>query len=305
MKNPHLRKKEGFHGERSIFLPSAVIQQMEKDPVTLPLHITMIGYYPNAHNHYRERTETIDQYILIYCIEGTGYIQVGHSEWTLHCEQLIVLPAHAPHSYTADDKQPWTIYWLHFKGNLADYFAQGLNKPIDIKIKIDSRTNERISLFEEILTTMQHGYSKQNLHYATTVLYHFLGTIKYMEQFVNARMHESNKDDLVETAILYMKENMEKRVSMSDVARFIGYSSSHFCQVFKEKTGMSPNDYFNRLKIERACELLDQTNMRINQISYKIGIQDNYYFSRLFKKVMHVSPQKYRKDMFAHKKPAE
>lgn len=295
MGNMLFRKKEGFHGERSIFLPAVIIEQMEKDPLTTALHITMMGYYPKARNHYRERPEAIGEYILIYCIEGKGFLQVGGNDFVLNENQLIVLPANIPHSYTADETNPWTIYWVHFKGNLASCFVQGLNKPIDIKSTINSRINERIALFEEIFTTIQYGYSKQNMHYAMTVLYHFLGTIRYLDQFVNVRINEPNRADLIETAISYMKENIEKRLSINDAAKFIGYSLSHFSRVFKETIGVTPNEYFNQIKIQKACELLEKTNMKINQISYKIGIQDSYYFSRLFKKIMKISPREYRK----------
>ncbi|MBV4004894.1 helix-turn-helix transcriptional regulator, partial [Bacteroides thetaiotaomicron] len=53
--------------------------------------------------------------------------------------------------------------------------------------------------------------------------------------------------------------------------------------------------YFNLLKMQQACLLLDTTDMKINQICYKIGIEDTYYFSRLFSKIMGMSPREYRK----------
>ena len=65
--------------------------------------------------------------------------------------------------------------------------------------------------------------------------------------------------------------------------------------LFKKKTGHSPLTYFNLLKIQQSCQLLDTTDMKINQICYKIGIEDTYYFSRLFSKIMGMSPREYRK----------
>ena len=295
MKYPRFRKKDGFQGERSIFLPDTVIEQFEKDPVTAALHITKIGYYPNAKNHYRERPEAIGEYILIYCIEGSGFLQVNDNEFVLNENQLIILPADIPHSYMADEISPWTIYWIHFKGYLACHFVQGLNIPTDIKSTTNSRINERIALFEEIFTSIQHGYSKQNIHYATTVFYHFLGTIKYLDQFVNIRINEPNKEDLIESAIYYIKDNIEKKISIGSMAKFIGYSPSHFSRLFTQTVGLTPNEYSNRLKVQRACILLKTTNMKINQICYKVGIHDSYYFSRLFKKTMKISPKEYRK----------
>jgi AraC-like DNA-binding protein len=65
--------------------------------------------------------------------------------------------------------------------------------------------------------------------------------------------------------------------------------------VFKKKTGLSPLAYFNQLKVQHACELLKKTDLKINQICYKVGIEDSLYFSRLFSKAMGMSPTEYRK----------
>ena len=98
----------------------------------------------------------------------------------------------------------------------------------------------------------------------------------------------------MESAIHFMRENMENHLSMEEMLKYIGYSKSHFSIVFKKQMGCTPLAYFNRLKIESACELLKLTDMRMNQICYKIGMKDSLYFSRLFKKAMGMSPTEYR-----------
>ena len=98
----------------------------------------------------------------------------------------------------------------------------------------------------------------------------------------------------MEQAIHYMRENIENRITMAEVLRYVGYSQSHFSTVFKKKTGMSPLSYFNRLKVEHACKLLKTTDLKVNMICYKVGIEDPLYFSRLFSKVMGMSPTDYR-----------
>lgn len=61
-----IKRKDGFSGERALVVPHSIIEEMEKNPLMAPLHITDIGYYPKAEYHYRERREPITQYILIY-----------------------------------------------------------------------------------------------------------------------------------------------------------------------------------------------------------------------------------------------
>lgn len=106
-------------------------------------------------------------------------------------------------------------------------------------------------------------------------------------------MQETDKL-LSEEAIHYMKENIEKKVALEDIARYLGYSASHFSMVFKKQTGQSPLNYMNKLKIEEACYLLKNTDMKINQICHKVGIEDCYYFSRLFSKTIGMAPKEYR-----------
>ena len=93
-------------------------------------------------------------------------------------------------------------------------------------------------------------------------------------------------------------KNIGKKLSISEIAEHTGYSVSHFSTIFNHRTGHSPVNYFNLLKIQHACYLIDCTDIKINQVCHKIGIEDCYYFSRLFSKIMGMSPSKYRK----HKK---
>ncbi|WP_442591494.1 helix-turn-helix domain-containing protein [Pedobacter sp. AW31-3R] len=78
------------------------------------------------------------------------------------------------------------------------------------------------------------------------------------------------------------------------IAENVNSSSSHFSALFKKRTGFPPIEYFNHLKIQKACQYLQFTQLRIKEIAFKIAINDQYYFSRLFTKVMGLSPSEYR-----------
>jgi AraC-like DNA-binding protein len=81
---------------------------------------------------------------------------------------------------------------------------------------------------------------------------------------------------------------------VEELASRLGYSGSHYSSMFRNKTGSSPLDYFIRLKLHYACQLLSQTDLSIQTISEKIGYEDQFYFSRLFKKIHGKSPRNYR-----------
>ena len=287
-----IRKKDGFQGEQAVVLPPAIVELEEQDDFCQGLFITDIGYYPKAEHHHRIREKGIGQYVLIYCVDGSGFYVVDGKRHEVKKNQYFILPIGKPHEYGSTEGHFWTVYWLHFCGKAAHVFAEGAATPQTINVTMQSRISERINIFDEILTTLHFGDSIEDLRYASSLLSHFLASMRYLGQFRRAKA--SAEKDIVEQAIHYMRENIENRITMAEVLRYVGYSQSHFSTVFKKKTGMSPLSYFNRLKVEHACKLLKTTDLKVNMISYKVGIEDPLYFSRLFSKVMGMSPSEFR-----------
>ncbi len=289
-----IQLKDGFVGERAIIIPPMIRVLMETDSLLSNLHITDIGYYPKAEYHHRSRTTPIDQNVLIYCTAGCGTYTLNRITHTVSENQFFILPAGIPHSYQADANNPWTIYWIHFKGRLSIEYLPEQNAPITIAPESHSRINDRIGMFEEMFLTLKNGLNLDNLRYSSALLHHFLGTLKYMRQFRESNISEIDDSNMVEASIHFMKEHMEKQISLKMLTDYTGYSPSHLSMVFKQKTGQSPLSYFNLLKVQKACFMLDETDMKINQISSKLGLSDPYYFSRMFTKVMGLSPKEYR-----------
>lgn len=291
-----IKIKDGFKGERSLVLPDMAQHMSMDDPVLCQLHITDIGYYPHATYHYRERTQPIDQYVLIYCVRGSGRYSVEGRSFEVHANQFFILPAMKPHSYASNNDDPWTIYWVHFCGVQAASYAEGLLQPVEVSAGLTSRIADRNDVFEEIFMTLSDGMTTDNLRYAASMLHFYLGSLRYLPLYRKYHKHETaeENDTVVNAALRFMTENIETTLSLHQIARYVGYSPSHFSALFKARTGHSPLNYFNRMKIQRACELLDTTDMKINQISCKVGIDDSFYFSRLFSKIVGISPRKYR-----------
>lgn len=288
--------KEGFSGQRAIVLPSAIIKAMEQHELGKELHVTDIGYYPKAEHHYRERPEGASEYIFIYCTDGQGWFEINGEKKKVPTNHFFIIPQGVAHRYGASESNPWTIYWMHFKGEKAHVLASALSagELNNIDIQENSRIEDRIKLFEEIYTTLEHGYTHENLFYSQLCLYHFLGTLLFIKQFRQAN-NSMDRDSVVELAIHYMRENMEKEICITELAKFAGYSVSQFTALFKQQTGMSPKHYYLQLKIRESCKYLNFTDMKVNQLCYKVGFEDPFYFTRLFTKIMGCSPKEYRK----------
>lgn len=296
-----LKLRDGFSGERSIVLPDLIKKACEEDDFLSQLYITDIGYYPHAAYHYRERPHGVEQYILIYCSKGSGWYSVYGHKYEVKENQWFIIPKGEPHVYASNNNDPWTIYWLHFTGKIAPAFGDHCYVPSDIQQGPTSRMADRNELFEEIFLSLSDNYSMDSLSYASSLLYTYLATFRYLKKFrkYNPEQERIDTTDIVTMAVRYMNENLENQLTLSQLSEYIGYSTSQFSLIFKTRTGHSPLNYFNMLKIQRACQLLETTDLKINQISSKVGIDDSYYFSRLFRKIVGISPKQYRNNIEA------
>lgn len=100
----------------------------------------------------------------------------------------------------------------------------------------------------------------------------------------------------LENVISYMVDNLDKNLTLEDLSKFSNVSKYHFLRVFKLKTGYPPLEYYTRLKIQKSCELLELSDLKIYQISFYLGFQNPYYFSNVFRKIIGKSPQQYRSE---------
>jgi AraC-like DNA-binding protein len=288
-----IRKKEGFQGQKAVVIPRKIItEQCDQNDIIGTLYITDIGYYPNAKFHYRERPDGAGQHILIYCHKGSGSVQIQKEKYTIEAGDFCMVPMKAAHSYAANEQNPWTIYWMHFKGSISQSIIDLFEKRTGGYKGFISNSDCCISLFNEIYNQLERGYSADNLIYANMCLWHFLTTFIYNSKCEVAG--SAKQREVSDVAIDFLRKNIDRSVTLEEIAGTVNLSPPHFSLLFKAKTGFPPIEYFNHLKVQKACQYLLFTSLRIKEISLELGIGDQYYFSRMFKKIMGMSPNEYR-----------
>lgn len=293
-----MKKKDDFIGEKIIVLPKKVTKELKNSPLTNYLYITDIGYFPNGKNHFRERIDGCQEHILIYCVEGLGWIEVNGQTQLLSKNKYSIIPKNTPHSYGANPNNPWTIYWVHFNGERADSFVYPLEYPRELASSNNSRFLDRIQLFEEIYWNLDAGYTNQNMEFSSILFMHLLGSFKYLSQF--RKIKEIQEKDVISKAIMYMKTNLDKKINLPQIATYCKVSVSHFSLLFKRQTSYSPIEYLIFLRMQKACNLLEFSSFSIKKIAENIGYDDAYYFSRIFKNEMGKSPTLYRNSLIKH-----
>lgn len=284
------RVREGFTGQKLLVLPEEVNRQMSQSPLIQNLYLTNIGFFPNACFHYVKRDNQFNQYILIYCVSGEGWYHLNDC-YIIKSGQYFILPAGQPHTYGATQNDPWTIYWFHFEGTSAQKLWQIYRQQCYPMAAIPY-SEHRVEIFDQIYEMLDKGYSQEHIRFANMALWYLLSS--FICPYTFEPRDEKTTPGRIDEAIAWMQENLSTPLTLKQLARHVNFSVPHFVSEFKKKTGYSPVDYHNRLRIQKACQYLDMTDMRIKEISYILGYKDPYYFSRLFSKIIGQSPRFYK-----------
>jgi AraC-like DNA-binding protein len=289
---PGQRLVSGFAGQRIVKLPADVIQTAARQPLMRRLLPTSVGFYPKAAGHLAARPNGVAQTIFIYCTDGRGWCDLAGSRHEIKAGQLLVIPENARHSYGAVDADPWSIRWLHVTGELLAAFRDALGvtreQPV-VFLGEDTLMNE---LFEEVLSELESGYTTLNLIYSAQALAHLLGAM--IRRRHNRWEGVPDSRQKVARCIQTMRAHLDRPLRMSQLAAMANLSVAHFTEVFKTQTGYAPKDYFTRLKMHQASQLLDSTELSVKEIAGQVGFEDALHFSRVFKRINQTSPSEHR-----------
>jgi two-component system response regulator YesN len=107
--------------------------------------------------------------------------------------------------------------------------------------------------------------------------------------------NQRQRRKLIQEIMTYVDHNIEKKVTLKEVAAFFDFTPNYLGYVFKEETGTNFSDYLNEQKTRRICELLSDPTFKIYEIAERMGYKNIIYFNRQFKQTMNMTPGEFRK----------
>ncbi len=132
------------------------------------------------------------------------------------------------------------------------------------------------------------------LLFANMTFYSLLASLMEVKWFQESKYNRIQGESFISMACHLMGEQISGKLDMKGLSSYFSCSPSSFYRKFHAATGYSPYDYFIRMKMMKARELLEQTSLKISQIAHMVGYDDVYFFSRYFRKSFGLSPRDYR-----------
>ena len=240
--------------------------------------------------------ESHDFWECVVCVKGNIQITFDERVITIYPGQIVFHKPMQFHKLAGDGENDFTAFIFSFgaHGSSMNFFE-------DKCFVITNNIREHLRLLEK------ESYNVFNKHLLRAKPYdqyspHIMKS--EIEIILSLIMRESKKihhlkatrtSSAYKYIVQYMKKNVEENLDLKTIAYDNKFSESNLKKIFKEHSNESVMAYFNRLKIERACELIAM-GKRISDISDTLGYSSPNYFAVAFKKIMGVSPSEYKRN---------
>lgn len=248
------------------------------DDVPLTAVCAGIEYF---YAHFEEKSYRYD-YSLVYVLKGKLDYMINGKALSVGqgCFALIE-PKH--YLIFTSSEETNSYYWLQFSGYNA--------KKLITDLKLEFEKSYDIGIHEEVKTCFKRIH-KEFLLNDDFFDISSAACLTELLTLLSRKSIVSEKVPLISAE--YINKHYNENIDIAFLASLEKMSPSHFRTVFKQSIGVSPYEYIINLRINTACLHLSSNNYSIYEIAEIVGYADQFYFSRIFKKKMGVSPLKYR-----------
>ena len=245
---------------------------------------------------YEFRVQDRPGYHMHVILSGKGTLHVNETDYPLHENQIFMTKPGEETWYRADEAEPWTYCWMTFDGKKAKVYAEkaGFGPGINWRdCNVDVR--HFYTLVERALNRPEMRLS--NDLFRLGFLMEFIAfAIASHDMTLPAPHREeiATSDVYVDYALAYIQSNYAN-AKISGVAKYIGINRSYLSNLFRQRIGISPQEYLMQWKLEMARKMLLETDAPVQDISSRVGYENPLTFSKIFKANFGVSPRTYRR----------
>lgn len=239
---------------------------------------------------------TFTQNKFYFVTKGSCSIVINGKTYTATAGDWFFIPANATHSYVNHNEKLFRKYWMHFDIYPNNELFGILNLPYFVKI---DKKDKAYKLFRQY-TSISSSDKLTDKIYVKSIL------MQLIAEYINIAVSDnisvkSISDKKIDDVLRYINNNIEKPLTVTDLAEQFHLHPTHFIRFFKNKTGQTPAKYVKAKKMETAKRCLEDSDLYVTEIMEKIGESDPASFSKQFKSYYSLSPREYRK-MYINKK---
>lgn len=256
---------------------------------------------------YKGYSEKHDFWEFCYVEKGEITLTVDGAKHTLSSNELFVIPPNSIHSYFSESGNKSRVFVTCFESFSHNLIPLSNNAFSLDKTEIEcvkriiaesldtfvTNKDEQLDIKPDAAFGGQQALLLQLEYLLICLLRHLSEKTEFTVVFVN---DENFYRELTDAIKRYVRENINKRITLADICDKFSYSQSFICKVFKKQTGQTLIEYVNHVKVTEACKLLSKSSMTISEISASLGFQEHKYFDALFKKNIGKTPSLYRKE---------
>ena len=249
---------------------------------------------------------------IFYIVEGEAILHLPEEDMLLKPGYMYMIPAFVIHSYECHGV--FKLYYIH----MYEGFKNEVNLQDTYELPTEVRAGNSIrQLFEYVSSQYpdamlpepdpkSYDTSAQTSNYVERYMNMELwekmelrgAMLMIMSHFIReAKPHIWTSDERMKQVLRYIHEHIADRIDVEDLADMASITKTYFIRLFKQEFGLSPVQYINLKKVERAQLLLYTTDCSVKEVAYKLGFSDHSYFIRLFHKVAGITPQEYRRQL--------
>ncbi len=241
-------------------------------------------------------TRTLQHHEMIFISEASGHIVIGGNRYPIKKGMLLYIPPGVEHTIEARLQNPEQYMTVHFSASRMILDSDGkwryqeniqtLHQPSAQELKDYIPFKE---LFEKLVETwIEKAPSYEFV--AGTYLRQLLIWISQNNRKQDKNYAVSLKIDQV---IEYMRQNINRKITLEELSGIARLSTFYLSRTFKEATEYPIIMYFNKMKIDKAKELLIEGNKKVKEVAYELGYSNEFYFSRIFKRIEGLSPTEF------------